>query len=168
MGRRHENADARKARAQINLKIPEVVRSSAVIGHSLSLSYNSPQHAFAGEINVITNLFNLDHQRIPVSKAFDFLDRVIGDYDRLETKLRRQSWNPLYWIRLAFLGLLGLPFRILGAAGFNASVIEHSLAGRLFKAVGGFVIFLAALLQALSLLGFPTSLSHLVGLLRHR
>ncbi len=168
MGRRHENADAREARPRLNLKMPEVVRSCTLIGHSLALSYHSPQHGFAGEINLITNLFNLDRQRIPVSKAFDFLDRAIGDYERLETSLRRQSWNPLYWIRLAFLTLLGLPFRILGAAGFDARAMEQSLIGRLFKAVGGLVIFLAALLQVLSLLGLPTSLSHLISLLRHR
>jgi hypothetical protein len=167
-GRRHENDDARKARADLNLKIAEIVRSCALIGHSLTLSYSIPQQGFGAEINVISNLFNLDRQRIPPSKAFDILDRAIGDYERLETKLRRQSWNPFYWIRLAFLALLGLPFRIFGAAGFDSRAMEQSLTGRLFKAVAGFVIFLAALLQALSLLGLPTSISHLVGLLRHR
>jgi hypothetical protein len=168
MGRRHENADAREERARINLKIPEVVRSCTLIGHSLTLSYNSPRHGLAGEINVVTNLFNLDRQRIPASKAFDSLDRAIGDYERLETKLRRQSWNPLYWILVAFIALLGLPFRVLGAAGFDARAMERSVIGRLFKFVEGVVIFLAALLQVLSLLGLPTSLSHLIGLLRHR
>lgn len=166
-GRRHENSDAQKARSKINLDIPEVVRSCTIIGHSLSVAYNSPQHGFAGEINLITNLFNLDRQRIPISKAFDFLDRAIGDYERLETTLRRQSWNPFYWIRLGFLTLLGLPFRMLGAAGFDARAMEQSLIGRLSKAIAGLVIFFAALLQTLSLLGLPTSLSHLVGLLRH-
>lgn len=119
-------------------------------------------------MNLVTNLFNLDRQQIPASKAFDLLDRAIGDYERLQTKLRRQSWNPFYWIRLAFSALLSLPFRILGAAGFDARAMERSLIGRLFKAVEGLVIFVAALLQALSLLGLPTSLSHLIGLLRHR
>ncbi len=168
MGRRHENADAREVRARINLKMPEVVRSCTLIGHSLTLTYGSPHQGFAGGINLITNLFNLDRQRIPASKAFDFLDRAIGDYERLQTKLRRQSWNPFYWIRLAFFALLSLPFRILGAAGFDARAMERSLVGRLFKAVVGLVVFLAALLQVLSLLGLPTSLSHLIGLLRHR
>lgn len=166
MGRRHENANARATRIQINLKMQEAVRSCTLIGHLLTLSYNSPR--VAGEINVITNLFNLDRQRIPVSKAFDFLNRAIGDYERLESRMRRQSWNPFYWIRLAFFTLLGLPFRILGAAGFDARAIEQSLIGRLIKAVEGFVIFLAALLQVLSLLGFPTSLSHLARMVHHR
>jgi hypothetical protein len=147
--------------------MPEVVRSCTLIGHSLTVAYNSPRDGFAGEINIITNLFNLDLQRIPFSKAFDFLDQAIGDYERLEARLRRQSWNPLYWLRLGFLALLGLPFRILGAAGFDARAMELSLVGRLFKAVAGLVIFVAALLTALSLLGLPTSLPHLVGLLRH-
>lgn len=167
-GRRHENIDAREARAQLNLRIAEVVRSCTLIGHSLTLSYSVPQQGFGAEINIITNLFNLDRQRIPAAKAFDVLNRAIGDYERLETKLRRQSWNPFYWIRLAFLALLGLPFRIFGAAGFDSRAMERSLIGRLFKAVEGFVIFLAAVLEILSLLGLPTSLSHLAGLLRHR
>jgi len=166
MGRRHENADARQVRTRINAKIPEVVRSCTLIGHSLTLTYSSPQHGFAEGINLITNLFSLHRRRIP--EAFDSLDRAIGDYARLQTKLRRQSRNPFYWIRLAFFALLSLPFRILGAAGFDARAMERSLIGRLFKAVAGFVIFLAAFLQTLSLLGLPTSLPHLIGLLRHR
>lgn len=166
MGRRHENGSAREARARVNLKMQEAVRSCVLIGHSLALSYHSPQHGFATEINVITNLFNLDRQRIPTSKAFDLLNRAIGDYERLEARLRRQSWNPFYWIRLAFVTLLSLPFRILGAAGFDARAMEQSLIGRLFKAIAGLVIFLAALLQVLSLLGLPTSLSHLVHFVR--
>lgn len=169
MGRRHENPTAREARARINLNMTEVVKSCALIGHSLEMIYSPApiRGGFAGHINVITNLFNLDRQQIPVSKAFDLLDRAIGDYERLERKLRRQSWNPFYWIRLGFLTVLSLPFRILGAAGFDARAMEQSLIGRLFKFVEGLVLFLAALLQALSLLGLPTSLSRLMGLLRH-
>jgi hypothetical protein len=147
--------------------MPEAVRSCTRIGHALAVSYADPNTGFAAEINLITNLFNLDRQRIPVSKAFDFLDRAIGDYQRLETKLRRQSWNPFYWIRLGFFTLLSLPFRILGAAGFDARALEQSLIGRIFKAVEALVIFLAALLTVLHLLGLPTSVSSLVGLL-HR
>ena len=168
MGRRHENANAREARARINLEIPEIVRSCTLIVHLLALSYNRPQHGFEGQINLITNLFNLDSQRISTSMVFDLLDRAIGDYERLDTRLRGQSRNPFYWIHLAFFALLGLPFRILGVAGFDSRAMEQSLVGRPLRSVVGFVIFLAALLQVLSLLGLPTSLSHLIGLLRHR
>lgn len=167
MGRRHANDTAHKVRTQINLKMQGAVRSCALVGHSLTISYADPNTGFAAEINLITNLFNLDRQRIPVSKAFDPLDRAIGDYQRLETKLRGQSWNPFYWIRHSFFTLLSLPFKILGAAGFDARALEQSLIGRMFKAAEALVIFLAALLTVLSLLGLPTSLSSLVGLL-HR
>ena len=166
-GLRHENAEARMLRSRINADLPEIMRSASLIGHSMCLTYGNRAQGFAGEINLLTNLFNLDRQRIPVSKAFDAMDRAIGDYERLRNNLRRRSWNPFYWIRMGFVTLLGLPFRLLGVAGFDGRAIEHSLTGRSIKAVGGLVIFLAALLQVLSLLGLPTSLDHIVGLLRH-
>ena len=55
-----------------------------------------------------------------------------------------------------FLVVIGFPFRILGATGFNAKALEQTVAGRIVKAMVGFVIFLAALLQVPSLLGLPT------------
>jgi hypothetical protein len=121
-----------------------------------------------GRINVIENLFSLDRQQIPVSKAFDYIDRVIGEYDRQLATLKKQSWNPLYWLRLGFLAVIGFPFRILGAAGFNAQALEQTVAGRIVKAMVGFVIFLAALLQVLSLLGLPTGWRDLARLVHHR
>ena len=118
-GRRHENANAATVRAQINLHMAEVVRSCSLIGHSLTLTYTSPSHGFTSPMNVTTNLFSLDRLRIPASKATDSLDMAIGDYERLKARLRRLSWNPLYWLRLGFFALLGLPFRMLEALGFD-------------------------------------------------
>ena len=167
-GRRHENANAATVRAQINLQMAEVVRSCSLIGHSLTLTYTSPSHGFTSPMNVITNLFSLDRLRIPASKATDSLDMAIGDYERLKARLRRLSWNPLYWLRLGFFALLGLPFRMLEALGFDTRSVEQSFGGKLFKAIGALVFFLAALLQTLSLLGLPTSIRHVFGLLRSR
>lgn len=45
--------------------------------------------------------------------------------------------------------VLRVPFDILAAAGFDAARAERSFAGKLIKALIGFVVFLAALLQAL-------------------
>jgi hypothetical protein len=168
MGRRHENSDAAQVRVQINYAMPEIVRSCTLIGHPLTMFYNSPQHGASTHVNLITNLFGLDRLRIPASKAFDLLNQAIGDYERLRAKLKRQSWNPFYWVRLAFFVALSIPFRILGAAGFDGRAVEQSLIGRLFKAAEGFVFFLAALLTAAQLLGFSTSLRHLADLFRHR
>jgi hypothetical protein len=133
-----------------------------VVGYSFSLEYVHPGHGVQRHVNVIENLFNLDAQQIPASKAFDYLDRVIGEYERLQARLRKQSWNPFYWLRLGFLAVLESPFTILGAAGFNAKAIEQTIAGRVAKLVVGVVIFAAALLQVLSLLGLPTGRGDLV------
>jgi len=156
-GKRYFSNGNRELRIRINTMQPEVVRSCYLVGHSLSCSYADPLTGFHGRINVIESLFTLDRLRIPLSAAFDYLDRAIGDYERNLSKLKRQSWNPLYWLRLAFLWLIGFPFRILGAAGFDARAIEQTLAGRVVKASVGFIIFVSALLQALNYLGVQTT-----------
>jgi len=170
VGRRHEAAAAREARGLVNLKMTEAVRSCGLIGHSLEMLYGPApaQGGFTSHINVITNLFNLDRLRIPPAKALDLLDRAIGDYARMEAKLLRRSFNPFYWLWLLFINLLRLPFRIFGAAGYDARAIEQAWVGKLLKAFMAFVIFVAALLQALSLLGLPTSLGHIIRLVWHR
>ncbi len=117
---------------------------------------------------MVTNLFQLDRFLILYPQALDLLDRAIGDYERLRVRLRRQSFNPFYWLWVGFTRLLNIPFRILNAAGFNGRAAEQSLPGKLVKAVIGFVVFIAALLQSLSLLGYQTSLGHFIGLLKHR
>jgi hypothetical protein len=62
----------------------EVIRSCALIGHPLALSFVSKQGA--GEINVITNFFNLDRQRIPVSEG-----KIVKQNDHLMDATR-------YWV----------------------------------------------------------------------
>ncbi|HXN51522.1 MAG TPA: hypothetical protein VN943_06255 [Candidatus Acidoferrum sp.] len=164
-GRRHASESVIPLRTDINKMIPESVRSCYRVGQGLSVSYLDPSTGYNGSINLIENLFSLDRFRIPVSKAIDYLERTIGIYERELVKLRRASWNPLYWFKLGFLWVIGFPFRILGAAGFNASALEQSLGGKIVKALVGFVVFIAALLQAISLLGLPTGwkdLAHLV------
>jgi len=155
-GRRHASESVIPLRSEINKMIPETVRSCYRVGQSVSLSYIDPSSGVSGHINTIENIFSLDRFRIPVSKMIDYLDRTIGIYERELVKLQRASWNPFYWLKLGFLWALGFPFRILGAAGFNARALEESLGGKIVKAVVGFVVFLAALLQVLSLLGLPT------------
>jgi hypothetical protein len=142
--------------------LPETVRSCYRVGQSVSVTYIDPSSGVSGHINTIENLFSLDRFRIPVPKAIDYLDRTIGIYERELVKLRRASWNPFYWLKLSFFWMLGFPFRILGAAGFNAHALEQSLGGKIVKALVGFVVFLAALLQVLSLLGLPTGWKDLV------
>lgn len=167
-GKRQAMPEIQTVRTRINRMIPEIVKSGYKVGYTFSLEYVHPGFGVQGRVNVMENIFNLDAQQIPVSKAFDSLDRVIGEYERLQARLRKQSWNPLYWLRLGFLGLLRLPFSILSAAGFNAKAFEQTVAGRIVKLVFSLVIFAAALLQLLSLLGLPTGWRDLVRVIHHR
>ncbi len=166
--RRHAVKDLSEVRTKINALIPATVRSCYKVGQSVSVTYKHPAHGIDGHINVIENLFSLDAQRIPVSRAFDYLDRTIGIYEKEVQSLKRARWNPFYWSRLGFLWLPGLPFRVLGAAGFDARSLEQSLFGKLVKAFVGFIVFLAALLQALSLLGLPTGWRQIFSLIPHK
>jgi hypothetical protein len=166
----HENDTARKARNEISLQTNEAVRSCFLIGAPPTVFWSPPpvRGGPSVNLNLVQSMFELHSFRVPASKVIDSLDRAIGDYNRLENKLRRNLLNPLYWLHLGFVNLLGLPFRVLGAAGFDAKALEQSVAGKLSKAILGFVTLIAAVLEILSLLGFSPTWQHLTGLLRHK
>jgi Na+/melibiose symporter-like transporter len=63
-------------------------------------------------------------------------------------------FNPLFWLRLALIKIIRIPFWFLGAAGFDAERIQKTTVGRVLKAIGGFVAFVAALLAVLQALGW--------------
>jgi hypothetical protein len=157
---RHPLKDLSEVREQINKGIPAAVRNCYKVGQSVSLDYLHPGRGVKARVNVIESIWGLDNWQISVSTVFDYLDRTIGIYEEQVNFLARQRWNPLYWLRLGFLWVIGLPFRLLGAAGFNAPEIEASLGGKIAKAIIGFIVgvvaFSSALLQALYYLGFKT------------
>jgi len=166
----HEDDTARKARGEINLRMNDAIRSCLRIGQTLTVFYSPPpiHGGFAGELNLMQNMFELHTFQIPAARLIDLLDRVIGDYQRLQIELRRNLFNPLYWLRLGFMNLLGVPFRILGAAGFDARAMEQTVGGKVAKAILGFVTLIAGVLTILSLLGFSPTWQHLSELLRHK
>jgi hypothetical protein len=59
-------------------------------------------------------------------------------------RLLHNSFNPLYWLGLLIVWFLRLPFRLLGAAGFDAGKAEYSLWGKIFKVGLGLASFTAA------------------------
>jgi hypothetical protein len=148
--------------------VPLVVQSANKVGYTMLLDWVDPVSGLRAVVNVIENMFNLYRYEIPLSWVFDFVDRAIGEYERMQARLRRQSWNPFYWLRLAFLVVLGSPFRLLGAAGFNGAALEQTVGGRIVKLAVGIVVFTAALLTCLSLLGFKTGWWDLVRFAHHR
>jgi hypothetical protein len=163
-----EDDTARRARDELNLRMNAAIRSCFRIGESLTVFYSPPPAigGFTGDLNLIRNMFDLHSYHIPPARIVDALDRAIGDYKRLQCDLYRSLWNPFYWLRLGFTNLLGVPFRILDAAGFDARAMEQTIGGKVAKAIIGFVTLLAGVLTILSLLGFSTTWQHLSGLFR--
>jgi len=166
----HEDDTARKARSEINLRMNAAIRSCLRIGQTLTVFYSPPpvRGGFAGNLNLIQNMFELHTFQIPPSRVIDSLNRAIGDYERLQRELFRSLWNPLYWLRLGVANLLSLPFRILGAAGFNSQAIEHSTAGKVSKAIAAFAGFIVTVLTILHSLGVSTGWRDITALFRHR
>lgn len=88
MGRPVEQAEASAARDQINL-MATISSNLARIGHTMSMKYTPPPlTGLPGfRINVVNSLFGFDRLRIPRKVMLDYLDRAIGDYERLNKKM---------------------------------------------------------------------------------
>jgi hypothetical protein len=91
--------------------------------------------------------FELWQFQITSPLVLDCVDRAIGAYERESRRLLRKSFNPLYWLQLLIVWFLRLPFKLLGAAGFDARKAENSLLGKLSKLALGVVTFAAAAVE---------------------
>jgi hypothetical protein len=145
-----ENAKAQKARQEINRMLDDLALSFALLGIDPSLTWTPPpmMGGYVQHIDVIMNLFGLWRFEISPAIVFDNTERAIGAYERECRKLRRKLFNPVYWLGLLIVGVLRLPFKLLGAAGFNAARVENSLFGKLTKVCVGTVLFFAAVIPA--------------------
>jgi hypothetical protein len=141
----HEGEKARLARPQINLRMNETLQSMHAVGESAMFTGER-----FGRANAITNMFQLYQLRIPRKSIVDSLDRTIGEYERIESHLFLQLFNPLYWLGL----IVAIPFRILAFSGFDANKIERSMFGRLYKAIASFAALVAAILTILYYVGW--------------
>ena len=92
----------------------------------------------------------------------DELDRVIGVYETDRRNSIFRTFNPLWWIGNLAGWLVRLPFRAIGAAGFDADKAEASVPGRIAKVVLYTVTIAAALLTILDLLGWLNTVKRMV------
>ena len=111
-------------------------------------------------IDVIQNLFRLNSFEIPDMVVTDYLQRAIGHYqnDLLPSLLR--TINPFWWLWRGLRSVIGVPFVLLGWAGYDRDRAESSQVGRLFKFIVaiatitvGLIAFLDAFVQLLLNLG---------------
>jgi hypothetical protein len=143
------NDKSQKARHAMNQMMEDVVLSFDLLGIVHYVRYTPPPMigGYIQNVDVLANVFDLSGFEIPAQTVFDCTDRAIGAYEANCQKLRRQSFNPLYWLGLLIVWVLHLPFKLLGAAGFDAHKAENSLLGKLSKLALGIVTFAAAVIE---------------------
>lgn len=143
------NDKSQKARHEINQLLNDVALSLDLMDVTRIVTWTPPPMigGYIQQVDLIGNIFGLSAFDIPSQTVFDSLDRAIGAYENECRKLRRKSFNPFYWMGIVIVWFLRLPFKLLGAAGFNAAKAEKSLSGKLVKVVMGLAAFTAAILK---------------------
>jgi hypothetical protein len=139
------NDISQKARNQINYLLEDAERSFDILGISRVMVYTPPPRVggYAQRVNLIANMFSLWQLQIGPEYVLDLTDKAIGTYERECQRLLRKSFNPFYWAALPIAWLLRLPFKLIGAVGFDATKAEQSRVGKLVKlvvAVAAFVV----------------------------
>jgi len=143
------NEKAMKARHQMNLIMQDLMLSFDLMGVAHVVIWTPPPAVggYIQHVDVIGNIFDLSGFKIPSQKVFDCTDSAIGAYERERQRLLHRSFNPLYWLGMLVSWSLRLPFRLLGAAGFDAEGVEDSLLGKLVKLALGLAAFIAAIVN---------------------
>ena len=140
----YESEEVNRVRTKINLMMQEV--SKIVFAAEIDTNIvRVPPPAIGGpnvNVEVISNIFLLSQLDIPINELINFLERSIGVYQSDLRKSLIRTFNPIWWIG----GIAHIPFKIMGAAGFNAMRAEQSIIGRLSKVVINLITLIAALL----------------------
>jgi hypothetical protein len=150
-----ENDRARKLRTDINISLDEVHEMVNAAGISTLMLYDpAPMRGgFAGNVDVLLNIFRLPYLQINPNAAYDHLERAYGIYIRNGRAARFRMFNPFFYLARLLDLLSEIPFAILGAMGFNRGKAEASPLGRIAKIVIQIVLFLAGLFTVLYYLG---------------
>jgi hypothetical protein len=148
------NDTAENARHKMNQLVPDIVESLDLLEVARIVTWTPPPMigGYIQNVDLIGNVFGLTAFDIPSQSVFDCLDRGIGAYERERRTLLLKSFNPLYWLGLATTWLLSLPFKLLGAAGFDANKAENSFIGRSLKLAWGAVLGFGTLIPALDII----------------
>lgn len=129
-------------RTEINRLIPFVHYATGSVGQSVSVYYSPPPAVggLAGEIDIFTNLGKKHDFGLTEEIYFDTIDQAIGKYDLYLPRLKKQLFNPFYWIfeRAAFRFIR----YVIELLGFNYSKIENSVTEKIIK----FVTFITTIL----------------------
>jgi hypothetical protein len=144
------NVKAQKARHEMNRMMGDVVLSFDLLRIPHVVFYQPPPRAsgYAQNLDIIVNAFDLYSFQIPPQRVFDCTDLAIGAYERECQRLLRKSFNPFYWLGMLIVWVLRLPFKLVAAAGFDATGVEASFLGKTLKLIWGLALGLAAFIPA--------------------
>ena len=146
---------ANKARTSLNIIIVDVsdILHAANIYPVITWT---PPPSIGGpiqKIDLVDNLFFLDHYRMSPEHVSDLVLRAYGVYKSNHLRSFLRTFNPFWWTLRILNWVATLPFLLLGTAGFNSAQAEKSVLGRLVKFVILTLSTIATLLTILSHLG---------------
>ncbi len=141
-----ENND--ELREKINRSSSMAASYILLSGLPTTIKYAPPPAigGFAGDIDLIANIFNLDKLQISESWLYDLIDRSIGIYAYWDKQKWKKWLNPFYWIGQ----IIRLPFLLINFSGFDSSKIEISIIGKMYKLIFSFGTGLLLVLELYS------------------
>lgn len=151
-----ETDDSSKIRSEINIDTYETKKIMMSCGIRSSMYYTPPPAIGGpmGDIDLLTNVFNLHTFRIDPKYLVDHIEQCIGILEKDKVNSLMRTFNPLYWLGLILDEIVSIPFRLLGKAGFNQEGIENSFLGRIVKTFLYLITVFAAFLTVLEKLGY--------------
>lgn len=153
---RIEQPRAEEARVEINRMSDTIHATILYAGINPSIRYTPPPAVggYIQNIDLVQNIFSLQRFQVGPKYLLDFIDRAIGIYENNARPAFLRSMNPFFYLGLVFDLVAGVPFALIGRAGFNRKKAEASLAGRMIKGTIYIITALASLLTVLQLLDF--------------
>ncbi len=150
-----ENLEAQRARSSINTNLMEIHEMSVSSG-TVPFMVHTSAPAFGSrvtKVDLIEGIFSLHHYNLGGQDVVDYIERVIGIYQRNHTSAVIRTFNPFYYIGLLFEAVSEIPSIAIGSLGINRNRFSSSIIGRFVKSITYTITVCASLLTILHLLG---------------
>lgn len=159
-----ENKVARKKRQEINFYLKKLISYVRFADVNTSIYYSPPPVTGgpAGNIDIISNIFNLHSFQLKQESLVDMIDQALGIYDEEKTSAFIRTFNPFWWAWKLLKWIANIPFVLLQEVGFNTSKIENNFFGKLLKLIFELITFLAALFAVLKAMGYEENFVSLI------
>lgn len=147
-----DNQESRKIRKLLNKETEAIEIYIVEAGLSPYVThYDAPaMGGRATSINLIENLFNLQHYDIESQSIIDVIDQALGVYERDFVKSIIRVINPIFWLGRTLEFISSIPFYLLGRIGLNQQKLEESFIGRVVKLVIKVATLLALIWELLA------------------